>query len=222
MNKIRRMTAAELSTAALRQQILTREILPGTRVTEDAVATELGVSRATVRQALNSLELEGLLVRNPASRVLEVLSLDPEDVTEIYQARRVLELAGVKAAHGAPEDALLQLKDAIAQMKDAVDNGDVVAFVEADRLSHVTTVSFLKSRILSETHASLMRRLRLAMTHSETYDNVMAKELLEHQEFCDLVLAGKIDEAQKNLTDRLNVAERQMLKSLITPHRPRS
>ncbi len=221
MNKIRRMTAAELSTAALRQQILNREILPGTRVTEDAVAAELGVSRATVRQALNSLELEGLLVRNPASRVLEVLSLDPEDVKEIYQARRVLELAGVKAAHGAPEEALLQLKDAISQMKDAVDRGDVVSFVEADRLSHVTTVGFLKSRILSETHASLMRRLRLAMTHQETDENVMDQELLEHQEFGDLVLAGKIEEAQKNLADRLNVAERQMLKSLITPSRPR-
>lgn len=221
MNKIHRMTAVELSAAALRQQILTREILPGSRVTEDAVAAQLGVSRATVRQALNSLEQEGLLVRNPTSRVLEVLSLAPEDVKDIYQARRILELAGVEAAMDAPEEALLELKQAISQMREAIPNRDYVGFVEADRLSHSLTVGFLNSRLLSETHTALMRRLRLAITHLEEDENIIAEELLHHEEFCDLVLARKTDEAKKNLAERLDVAERNMLRSLVTPQRAR-
>lgn len=222
MNKIHRMTAVELSAAALRQQILTREILPGSRVTEDAVAAQLGVSRATVRQALNSLEQEGLLVRNPTSRVLEVLSLAPEDVKDIYQARRILELAGVEAAVDAPEEALLELKQAISQMRDAIPNRDYVGFVEADRLSHALTVGFLNSRLLSETHTALMRRLRLAITHLEEDENIIAEELLHHEEFCDLVLARKTDEAKKNLAERLDVAERNMLRSLVTSPRVRA
>lgn len=217
MNKIRRTTAAELSTAALRQQILNREILPGSRVTEDAMARELGISRATVRQALNSLVLEGLLVRNPASRVLEVLSLDAEDVKEIYQARRVLEIAGVGAARNAPEEARLELKNAVEQMAEAVHTGNVIRFVEADGRCHALTVGFLKSQILSQTHASLMGRLRLAMTHLESDENATADGLVQHQEFCDLILSGKINEAAQNLATRLNIAEEQMLKSLITP-----
>jgi DNA-binding GntR family transcriptional regulator len=216
------MTAAELSTAALRQQILSREILPGSRVTEDAVASELGVSRATVRQALNSLELEGLLVRNPTSRVLEVLSLDADDVKDIYQARRVLELAGVEASADAPEEALEELKQAVTQMKEAAENTDFVGFVEADARSHAVTVGFLNSRVLSETHASLMRRIRLAITHLEEDENVLAEELLQHEQFCDLVLAGKVEEAKQNLATRLDVSEQAMLQSLVSAQRHRS
>ncbi len=219
MNKIQRMTTAELSTDALREQILSRQILPGSRITEDAMARELGISRATVRQALNSLVLEGLLVRNPATRVLEVLSLDASDVAEIYQARRVLELAGVEASAEAPDDALLSLKQAVAQMHEAVENGDVPGFVEADAQCHARTVSFLNSHILSEAHASLMGRLRLAMTHLEADGGATSEGLAQHQEFSDLILARDIRGAKEHLARRLNIAEQQMLDSLIAPRR---
>ena len=59
----------------------------------DAMAHELSIWRATVRQVLNTLVNEELLVRNPATRVLEVTSLDANDISEIYRARKVLELA---------------------------------------------------------------------------------------------------------------------------------
>ena len=217
MNKIRRMTTAELSADALREQILSRKILPGSRITEDAMARELGISRATVRQALSSLLLEGLLVRNPATRVLEVLSLDASDVAEIYRARRVLELAGVEASADASDEALLSLNHAVARMREAVERSDVPGFVEADAQCHARTVAFLNSHTLSEVHASLMGRLRLGMTHLEADGGTTSEGLAQHQEFSDLVMARDIQRAKEHLARRLNVAEQQMLDSLIAP-----
>lgn len=217
MNKIQRTTTAELSTSALRQQILNGEITPGARVTEDAMAQELGISRATVRQALNTLVNEGLLVRNPATRVLEVTSLDADDISEIYQARRVLELAGVEASRTASSDELQLLKCAVDRMREAVENDDVLGFVQADSLCHARTVGFLGSQILSQTHEDLMTRLRLVIVRQEADESITAHGLSQHEEFCRLVLDGKVDQAKANLAERLDAAERGLLSHNIGP-----
>ncbi len=217
MNKIQRTTTAELSTSALRQQILNGDIVPGSRVTEDAMAQELGVSRATVRQALNTLVNEGLLVRNPATRVLEVTSLDAEDIAEIYRARRVLELAGTEASRNAAEEELQQLKRAVDGMREAVENDDVFGFVQADSLCHARTVGFLKSSILSQTHADLMTRLRLVIARQEADERITAHGLAQHEEFCRLVLSGEVDQAKANLAERLDAAEQDVLSYNIGP-----
>lgn len=217
VNKIQRTTTAELSTSALRQQILDGDIAPGARITEDAMAQELGISRATVRQALNTLANEGLLVRNPATRVLEVISLDAEDIAEIYQARRVLELAGVEASQTASKEELQLLKLAVDGMREAVENDDVVGFVHADSLCHARTVGFLRSQILSQTHQDLMTRLRLVIVRQEADESVTAHGLAQHEEFCRLVLEGRVEEAKSNLAERLDAAEQGMLSHNIRP-----
>lgn len=217
MNKIQRTTTAELSTTALRQQILNADIAPGTRITEDAMAQELGISRATVRQALNTLVNEGLLVRNPATRVLEVTSLDAEDIADIYQARRVLELAGTEASQHASTEELHRLQYAVDEMRKAVENDDLFSFVQADSLCHAYTVGFLRSRILSQTHETLMTRLRLVITQREADERITAQRLTQHEEFCRLVLDGQVDQAKANLAERLNAAEQNLLSYNISP-----
>ena len=96
MGRIVRETVADRTVSLLRQQILDGELRPGDSVTEEAMVAELGVSRPTVRQALNTLHVSGLLTRHPSTRVLEVTTVTHEDIVEIYRARRFLELAGWK------------------------------------------------------------------------------------------------------------------------------
>ena len=58
---IQRQPAAEQVAAALREAILSGRMLPGTPLREVAIATELGVSRNTVREAARVLGSEGLI-----------------------------------------------------------------------------------------------------------------------------------------------------------------
>ncbi|MDO5743139.1 MAG: GntR family transcriptional regulator [Micrococcaceae bacterium] len=217
MNKIQRTTTAELSTTALRQLILNGDIVPGARVTEDAMAQELGISRATVRQALNTLVNEGLLVRNPATRVLEVTSLDADDISEIYRARKVLELAGVDASRNASGSELAGLQRAVDGMREAVENDDIFAFVQADSQCHARTVGFLRSQILSQTHKDLMTRLSLVIARQEADEHITSHGLAQHEEFCRLVQAGQVNEAKANLAERLDEAEQGLLSHNIRP-----
>jgi DNA-binding GntR family transcriptional regulator len=209
MTRIQRETVADKSAAVLRDRILSGTLRPGTAVTEDAVAVDLGVSRATVRQALNTLLLDGLLTRHPATRVLQVTTLSAEDVRDIYRARRFLELGGVDAAEHASTEELARITDAVHDLEKAVADNDVEGFVQADMRSHAEVVSLLGSRHLSAAHSDLMAKLRLVITQTTAIEDFIA-DLAAHKEFARLLVSGSITRARAQLAARLDKAEDQV------------
>ncbi len=215
MSKILRETVAERTMAALRRQILDRELSPGSSVTEDAMAREMGVSRTTIRQAFNTLMVEGLLTRHPSTRILQVTTLNRDDITEIYRARRFLENAGIDASVQAEPEEFALLAEAVNDMERAVEVGDLSAFVQADYRCHAQTVAFLRSVYLSDTHALLMSKLRLTITQVEgTDERDSAASLLQHQQYRDFVLSHDTQKARANLVQRLAEAEKLVLANI--------
>lgn len=216
MSKIHRETVTERVTTELRQSILRGRLLQGTPVTEEAMAEQYGVSRPTLRQALNTLLLEGLLTRHPGTRVMEVTTLDHDDVRDIYRARRFLELGGIKAVATASAQQLEQLRLALQGLAKAVDADNLEAFIEADYDCHAAIVGFLGSRNLSEAHSLLMSKLRIAIAHVTVDKQDNLDSLKIHEEFTEKILAGRLEEAHQNLTQRLNESELTVLEKIGT------
>lgn len=74
----------------IRDRILAGELGPGAKLNQHQLATELGMSRIPVRDALRSLAVEGLVtVRDNTTAV--VASLSMEDLQELYEIRISLE-----------------------------------------------------------------------------------------------------------------------------------
>lgn len=219
MNKIRRETVAERTTANLRQAILSSGLPQGTPIVEDAVANDLGVSRTTVRQALNTLLLEGLLTRHPATRVLEVTTLSADEVRDIYRARRFLELGGIDAAGDASPQLLEHLEVAVEELRRVAGSEDPEAFVQADFRCHAAIVGFLGSRHLSDMHRLLMSKLRivLAQITSDKQDNL--DSLAVHEAFCRQILTGRLEEAKEHLARRMAASESIVLGRIASDHR---
>jgi DNA-binding GntR family transcriptional regulator len=209
---IHRETVADKSVAVLRDRIIAGELRPGTAVTEEAIAEELGVSRATVRQALNTLMLEGLLTRHPTTRVLQVTTLTTEDVRDIYRARRFLELGGVDAAADASTEELARITDAVQDLEKTIVDEDVEGFVQADSRCHAAVVALLRSQHLSAAHAHLMTKLRLVMIANERGNlEQLAVHLALHKEFARHLRSGSIPQARANLAARLEEAEEALV-----------
>jgi DNA-binding GntR family transcriptional regulator len=78
--------------ADIRQMILTGELLPGQKVHQADLAAQLNVSRIPVREALSTLQAEGVLVHKPNTG-FTVARFSSEDLSEIYLMRRLLETA---------------------------------------------------------------------------------------------------------------------------------
>ena len=82
---------------ALRERIARHALPPGTKLLENDLAREFGVSRAKVRDAFGVLEQRGLILRIP-NRGAEVARLDLSQVFEIYAVREMLEGLCVRLA----------------------------------------------------------------------------------------------------------------------------
>ena len=79
----------------LRERIIDGYFAPGQQVNEVQVASQLNLSRGPVREALQRLSQEGLLITKP-NRGVFVVELDAGDIDEIYGAREILELGAAE------------------------------------------------------------------------------------------------------------------------------
>ncbi|GGP00495.1 GntR family transcriptional regulator [Wenjunlia tyrosinilytica] len=140
--------AAHRVAAELRRSILDGELLPGTRVRQEEVASRIGASRLPVREALRMLTAEGLLEAKP-NKGARVSTLTAADVDLIYQMRERLEpLALIETLPHFTDADLAKLGDLQEQI---AANDDVGDFLRLDREFHLLTYQYVRLESLSET-----------------------------------------------------------------------
>jgi DNA-binding GntR family transcriptional regulator len=83
-------TAGNAAAEVIRQAILDGRLAPGQRLTEERLARDLGISRTPVREALQALQLEGLVDAAP-NRSATVRAYDRDDIADMYELRALLE-----------------------------------------------------------------------------------------------------------------------------------
>ncbi len=118
----------------LRKAIGHGELKPGTQLGEAELARKLGVSRGPLREGMQRLTQEGLLIaiRN---RGLFVVDMTPDDVRDMYLAREAIERAAARKIlagdHRTAGRVLLGLVDQMAAATDPAEVGEVdIAFHE--------------------------------------------------------------------------------------------
>jgi DNA-binding GntR family transcriptional regulator len=155
-------TAQEHAVGWLRRLIVSGALRPGQRVNQEDLAERIGLSVATVREALRTLEQEGQLTYRPRRGYL-VTELRLADLEEIYELRRVLEERAARHALPLLDAATLErVADAAADCVRAADAGDVAAELEANRRFHFAILD-----APSQPHA--MRLIRLLWDSTEVY-----------------------------------------------------
>lgn len=82
-------------TKVLSEAIFSGKIKPGERLNESHLARELHVSRAPIREALQHLQEQGLVINNPR-RGMFVVHLEDEDVQKINSVRLILEAEALR------------------------------------------------------------------------------------------------------------------------------
>lgn len=100
----------------LENAIITGEFPPGMRIKEEEIASHLQISRPPIRQAFESLVVEGLLTRQPRRGVM-VTSFEEKDIWEIYTLKASLySLATNLAIDSITEDGLAKLEKTVEAM----------------------------------------------------------------------------------------------------------
>ena len=119
----------------LRSRIISLELAPGTSLSENELANELGISRTPVRESLILLREEGLVQVFPQVGTF-VSRVDPERVSQAQFVREAIECASLSEAHEVDPGALQSLQANIRDQRDAERAGDVAAFFALDEDFH--------------------------------------------------------------------------------------
>lgn len=123
---------------AILRAICTGEIRPGDRLVEAAVAKQLGVSQATVNQALSDLHSQGI-VKKDLNRATTVSRFGAPEIEALFRVREPLEcMAAAAAARNLTEDAAGDLQALVNEMRAAAERPDLPGFVLADYGFHQT------------------------------------------------------------------------------------
>jgi DNA-binding GntR family transcriptional regulator len=212
---LRRSSTADEVASLLRGRIVSGDLPPGTQLREVSLAGAIGVSRPTLREAMQALKGEGL-VRHEPHRGMFVAALGPEEIEDIYQVRRVLEGSAAAAATKASEAGLEHVRRAYERLTDVWGTGDAV-IIDADLRLHQEIVALLDSPRLDALFDSVAAALRpcLALLSHEMRSTVLhAGSLEEHAAIVDAITDRKGRLAQKLVTAHID-ANRQRLLTLV-------
>ncbi len=160
----------------IRERIVSHTYPPGHRLSEAALAQELGVSRMPVRDALRRLLLEGL-TEGSSGKGLWVSSLSLSHARDVYRLRELLETVAVELAvsRATPED-LTRLRKAVHTQESAAASGALGKVVKASMAFHnalyESAHSSILSLVLEQVWAQAQRYRELTLGKSERHHQV--------------------------------------------------
>ncbi|MGV9675756.1 GntR family transcriptional regulator [Nocardia sp. NPDC003482] len=144
-----------IATDGLRQAIRRGEVVPGQRLVEADLVERFGVTRGSVRSAIDDLIAEGLIERVP-NRGARVRAVSREQAVEILECRRALEgLIAAKAAEHATAADLARLREHADLLTAAVRDNEPLKYSALNHDLHAALAEIAGQR----TAADLIGRL---------------------------------------------------------------
>jgi DNA-binding GntR family transcriptional regulator len=116
------VSAVDLARKVLKDSIISGELKPGQQLKEEALSSRLEISRPPIREALKTLEAEGLITRRPRRGVF-VSEITENDIWEIYTLKMVLyELATSLACEKFTNKDIARLEAIVHKMGECIPN----------------------------------------------------------------------------------------------------
>ena len=192
------MSFASQAYTTIKGNILENRYPPGHQALEQELATELGMSRTPVREALVRLEREGLVELIPR-RGMRVVPLSPADMKEIYEVLAGLETAALALMNGKdPASVDLDLlENCLQKMEDALARNDLGSWAEADAHFHQALLSLCNNRRLVDMAATLSDQAHRARMITLRLRPLPNRSNIEHRQVLDAIRQGQWETARR-------------------------
>jgi DNA-binding GntR family transcriptional regulator len=194
----------------LKHEILANRYGPGSELLEVPLSEELGVSRGPVREALRSLEAEGLVEITPR-RGAVVTTLSKREFLEAYQVREALEVLGVRlAVPRLTATAIAALDERIERMDEHAAAGDDDAFFGANAAFHEAFMEASENRKLIEVYRRLMAQMGPYRRPSARLRGNLERSIAEHREIVAAARTGDADATVTLVMKHIEVPQRML------------
>lgn len=201
----------------VRDAILGFRLQPGQRLIERELVEQLGVSRATVREVLRQLAVEGLVTVVP-QRGAVVTALTPDDAADLYEMRASLESLAVRRfVQRATPEQVAELCAAVEDIEATSSSTDPEDQLRAKDEFYRVLLGGSGSEPLQQTLAGLQARVRLLRATSLSEPGRPRQAAAELRAVVEAVQAGDAEAAAKACALHVHNAARTALAKLSKP-----
>ncbi len=211
---MKKQSLSQQAYISIRQKIVSLTLSPGEVIDEAVLKGELGLGRTPIREALQRLAREQLVVIVPR-RGMFVSEIGIPDLQQLFEARLELECFMIRlaaqrgtAVHWQPmETALTRFT-----IDEHVDNQSLI---EIDEICHRLIYEAADNKFLKDTLITMYAlSLRLWHFYLSKIGN-MHDAVLEHQYMLEALKAGDADAASELMEGHIKAFQQEMQKAMI-------
>jgi GntR family transcriptional regulator, rspAB operon transcriptional repressor len=192
-------SAQPLSTSLyyeIQKSILSNELEPNTKLTEQSICKQYNVSRTPVREAFRQLESDGL-IENIPNRGAFVVGLSKRDISDLFDLRCLFEIQAVEwAIQRLTEEELDSLKETIDFMEFYTMKNDIEKVLSFNSSFHNTIYKATKDRMLQKTLATYQTYLKHSAPPRTFSKDYLITILDEHKAIYEAIESKNIPAAR--------------------------
>lgn len=200
----------------IRTAIGNGEFGPGTQLGEADLAGRLGVSRGPLREAMQRLTQEGLLI-SIRNRGLFVVEPTAADIADIYLTRTAVERGAalkIIEVDRRGREAGAELLAIVEQMAALGSDCDPAEASRIDISFHESMVRWARSKRLSRIHQTLVTETRMCLFALEQAEYPLADRVDEHRRIADAIQKADVPALHRALAEHMDSAIAQLLDPL--------
>ncbi len=200
----------------LLREITAFRIRTGAPLSENRIASQLGISRTPVREALQRLEKEGLVKRSDNAR-FTVSHLTVQEANDACDLLEVLDTYIAKKASSrlTAEDHAV-LRSSVEAMRVAAAAGDRMAWSEADASFHRLINGIAGNALVAETVKETRRRVQRFWLHAASLQSRLEMCSDEHAVLADAMIAQDYAAIEAGVTEHIEHMRERILDLLAT------
>lgn len=203
----------------VRQGILTGQLAPGERLIAQRLAADLGLSRTPVKEALASLEREGLVTR-AENWGYSVRLISVRDAQDVFEARLVVETANsFHAALRATDSQVRAMAQVLQEAYGQLKRRRIMAFQQASRQVHEQIAEASGNRMLMQMFRQVNDLVMLvAITSLRVLPDRATDILAENRSIVEAIRARDPDLAAERTRRHIEAGHEAIRKALAQGH----
>ena len=200
--------------STIKDDILTGKLKSGEKLTEKVICNQYSISRTPVREALQKLEMEGLVESIP-NRGFFVLGLTARDYEDMFTLRKLYE---IQAFTWAVERASDQERESIEELFELMEfytmKKDVAKMLTINMNFHQMIYKASHNRILANLLSSYQQMLKYVDNTRKNYNNYLLDVFTEHKAIYEAFNSRDVDAGVTAITTHLENSKLRYLKSI--------
>lgn len=202
---MQKVSTSDYAYSEIKERIIVAELTPNESIVEEALATELKISRTPLREALQRLEIEELVVRKTNGR-LKVADVSVKEVEEIFLIRAMLEEIVVEQATlNAKERDISNLTHIVFMIEETFKTANIDDILYYGSKFHTTIYELSENKtaikMLNQLNDHVHRYQRLIPIQNA---DRLKRSIIEHKQILELMKQGDKESAASLMKDHIN------------------